>query len=55
MGNHLEVVRYLIQNEASLDVYNGSGSGPLHIAAEKMNKEIILLLVISGADPNLKN
>jgi ankyrin repeat protein len=36
-------------------VYDTQGSGALHKAAEKANKEMVLLLVISGADPNYKN
>jgi ankyrin repeat protein len=51
-ANHLEVVKVLLQNHASVNVRAAAGHTPLHKAAMNGNVEIAKLLLEGGADVN---
>ena len=48
-------MRFLIAEGAPVDIPNAEGNTPLHLACEKDNREIILALLIAGADASKKN
>ncbi|KAM3137119.1 hypothetical protein pb186bvf_010847 [Paramecium bursaria] len=54
-AGQIEMVRWLIQKKADLKQYNLQQQTPLHLACERQNKELILLLLTNGADHNMKN
>ena len=45
----------LINAGADINAKNKDGSTPLHVAAEKKNKDIVELLILRHADINAKN
>ncbi len=51
-GEHLEVVKVLLQNHASANVRAAAGHTPLHKAAMNGNLEIARLLIDAKADVN---
>ncbi len=51
-ANHLEVVKVLLQNHASVNVRAAAGHSPLHKAAMNGNVEIVKLLIEAKADVN---
>lgn len=51
-ANHLEVVKILLQNHASVNVRAAAGHTPLHKAAMNGNLEIAKLLIEAKADVN---
>ena len=51
-ANHLEVVKILLQNHASVNVRSAGDFTPLHKAAMNGNLEIAKLLLDGGADVN---
>jgi ankyrin repeat protein len=51
-ANHLEVVKILLQNHASVNVRSAGDFTPLHKAAMNGNLEIATLLLDGGADVN---
>ena len=38
-----------------MDVRNAIGNTPLHYACERNSKEMMLMLLMAGCDPNVKN
>jgi len=54
-ANHLEVVKILLQNHASVNVRAAAGHTPLHKAAMNGNLEIAKLLLEGGADVTARN
>ena len=50
-GTHL-VLSILAQNGAQVNAHNGSSMTPLHMAADKLNKEMIETLIAWGANVN---
>jgi len=55
LGNHLDVVMYLIENGVSVNKTNYSMESALHIAARKGHEEIVKYLCSNGADINLED
>ena len=53
-NDHLEVVRYLLEQGAKSDKTDKEGMTSLHIAAFNGNLEIVKLLMIYGADLNAR-
>lgn len=51
----IEVVRFLIENGASLTVANNDGATALHTAAFFAHPEVVRLLIDHGAEVNAKN
>ena len=54
-ANHLEVVKVLLQNHASVNVRAAGGHTPLHKAAMNGNLEVAKLLLDHGADATARN
>ncbi len=54
-ANHVEVVKVLLQNHASVNVRSAGGFTPLHKAALSGNLEIAKLLLDRGADSTAGN
>ena len=54
-ANHLEVVKVLLQNHASVNVRAAGGHTPLHKAAMNGNLEIVKLLLDHGSDAAARN
>ncbi|KAJ7183300.1 ankyrin repeat-containing domain protein, partial [Mycena filopes] len=50
-----EIVRFLIDKQAEVDLVDNSGWTPLHIAVSAGHDEIVQELVGAGADVNRKN
>jgi len=53
-NNDLEAIKYLLR-EININVQNGDGDTPLHLAVRKNHLEIIHFLIKKGADLNLAN
>lgn len=53
LGNHPEVVRFLVDNGAGINAKNSYYSTPLYLAAMKKNADVAGYLIQHGADPNL--
>lgn len=53
--NGLEMTKYLIGNNAEINVRDARGNAPLHEAALNGNLEIVKYLILSKASINLKN
>ena len=53
--NYVYIVDILLRNAASVDVKNGQGCTALHLAASNQHHRIVELLLITGADPNMRN
>jgi ankyrin repeat protein len=53
--NNLEVLYYIVENGADVNLLNYDGNTPLLMAIEQQNLEIIQYLVENGADVNLEN
>jgi len=49
-GNYTDIVRLLIDNDASVNVKQQAGATPLHSAAQNGNLEMLILLLENGAD-----
>ena len=61
-GNYIEILKLFIKRNLKLDLKNGYGNGPLHIAAyscypenEEKKKKIFKLLLDAGVENNIKN
>lgn len=54
-SNVLEMTKYLIANNAEINVRDARGNTPLHEAALNGNLEIVRYLTLRGANINLKN
>ena len=54
-NGYLEIVQYLIQNGAELNLVNDTENTCLHWAALNGHLNIVTLLLENGADPQLKN
>ncbi|KAJ7056775.1 prosome, macropain 26S subunit, non-ATPase, 10, isoform CRA_c [Mycena amicta] len=50
-----DIVRFLIDKDAEIDVVDNMGWSPLHIAVSSGHDEIVQELVGAGADVNKKN
>ena len=55
ISNHIEVIKYLIKNEAKINVMNKYVDTPLHMAARIGSRAMIKILIQEGARKNLKN
>lgn len=53
--DHIESVRWLLQNGADVNSNDPRHGTPLQVAAYEGNLEMVKLLLASGADPNLGN
>ncbi|OQA34961.1 MAG: Ankyrin repeats (3 copies) [Betaproteobacteria bacterium ADurb.Bin341] len=51
-GNHVEIVRYLIQMKADVNAASDNGTTALMVASSQGQAEIVRLLLGAGADPN---
>lgn len=51
-GNHVEIVRYLIQMKADVDAASENGTTALMVASSQGQSEIVRLLLNAGADVN---
>lgn len=51
----MECARFLINHGAELNFTNIRGNTALHVATERGSKGIVLLYLLSGASPNIKN
>ena len=61
-GNYIEILELFIKRNLKLDLKDGYGNGPLHIAAyscypenEEKKKKIFQLLLDAGVENNIKN
>jgi len=61
-GNYIEILELFIKRNLKLDLKDGYGNGPLHIAAyscypenEEKKKKIFKLLLDAGVENNIKN
>jgi uncharacterized protein len=54
-GNHVEVIKLLLENHAYLDAESPNGSTPLMMAALYGGAEAVNTLLDAGADPTLRN
>lgn len=52
-AGHQHIVRLLIKHGVRLDFFHNHGQTPLLTAAKKGDKDMVLLLLEHGADPNL--
>lgn len=52
---HIELVKFLLESGADLNMVDDDGWTPLHYASRHGNFEIIELLLDLGADINIKN
>ncbi|ATX81786.1 serine/threonine-protein phosphatase 6 regulatory ankyrin repeat subunit A [Mariprofundus ferrinatatus] len=52
-GAHLDVMRFLIEHGADLNLQNSRLSTPLHLTAK--NIDAIRILLEAGADPNIQD
>lgn len=50
LNGHVAVAAKLLKAGADTDIVDYKGVGPVHIAAEMENEEMILLLMREGAD-----
>jgi ankyrin repeat protein len=48
-GNHISIVRELLQNKADVHIKDELGMNPMHIAAKKGNQRIVEILREAGA------
>jgi ankyrin repeat protein len=48
----LEICRTLLDQNADINLKNGSGVAPLFLAARQGHVDVVSLLLASGADPN---
>ncbi len=55
LSGKIEVVKFLLNNNASINQKNFMGETALYAAVENENKEIIKLLIHYGADINIQN
>ena len=51
----VDVLRYLVTQEANLDLENEQGNTALHYACERLDKDLMLILIASGANVDRKN
>lgn len=54
-GGHIELIKWLLQNGAEVDVLNSKKSTPLMAAAEQGRLEAVKTLLLAGADAARKN
>jgi len=54
-GNHLEVIKLLIESGTNINVKNSNGWTALMFAASRNNTEVVKVLISAGADINAKN
>ncbi|OMJ87447.1 hypothetical protein SteCoe_10867 [Stentor coeruleus] len=52
MCGHLDITKYLLRQNANLNIKNRMGETPLHQAVECKNLKMIKVLLKHGADPN---
>jgi ankyrin repeat protein len=55
VGDRLEMVEYLLRNQADPNVQNKDGITALHLAARAGKKVIVKKLLAGGADPNIQD
>lgn len=55
LPQHSKALRFLIASGANLNMIGPSGNTPLHYAVERGCMEIVLILLLNGADPALTN
>lgn len=53
-GNHTEIARMLIENNAQVNVKQQAGVTALHSAAQNGNIDLLILLLEHGADVNIR-
>lgn len=53
--NNLELLKWLIDNRASVNAQDKNGESALHIAAQQCNLPLVQLLINVGADINLQD
>lgn len=53
-GNHTQIARMLIENNALVNVKQQAGVTPLHSAAQNGNIDLLILLLEHGADVNIR-
>ena len=51
-GGHIEVVRFLVENGASVNILGRDGRTPLYFAALDGHIDVVRFLVENGADVN---
>jgi len=54
-NGHLDLLRFLIEKQGEVNAQNSEGNTALHYACNKGNKEMILLLLMNGADQTKTN
>jgi uncharacterized protein len=52
-GNHLDIVRMLIEHDVQINVQHDTGITPLHYAAKHGNPDMLITLLEEGADVNI--
>jgi ankyrin repeat protein len=53
-GNHTQIARMLIENNAQVNVRQQAGVTPLHSAAQNGNIDLLILLLEHGADVSIR-
>jgi hypothetical protein len=53
-GGHLEVIRFLVENNADINAKNRFHSTPLYLAVDRKHPEVAKYLIDQGADANLR-
>jgi len=53
--SHFEIVKFLLEQNCSVNMVSGALRTPLHIACSRNNKEIISLLLENKSNPNLQD
>lgn len=55
VGEHIEVVNFLLGRAADVNIKEHSGQTPLHMACQRDRTDIVELLVCRGADVNIRD
>lgn len=55
IGGHIQIVKYLVENGANINIKNKYGDTALHFCVHHNCYQIYSYLLVKGADPNILN